>query len=266
VALLAAQPEATLIAGSTDLGVEANLRAKRWKHLLSVDAIGELQQFADTDAAITIGAALPLTDIGNRWTAAPPWLAEWLELFASPCIRNRATLGGSLATASPIGDSAPLLLALDATVHIAGREGRRTRALSSFFPGYRRTALRPGEMIVAVEIPKPLPAFLRFYKIAKRRLDDISTVAAALAIDREGGAGAVQRARFAFGGVAATPVRLVDAESAVTGQLWNEAAVERVQAIIDKTITPIGDHRGSKDYRLEMAKSLVAKFLWESRA
>jgi xanthine dehydrogenase small subunit len=266
VTVLAAQPEATLIAGSTDLGVEANLRGKRWKHLVSVEAIDELQQFTETDSAITIGAALPLTDIGKRWNDAPVWLAEWLELFASPCIRNRATLGGSLATASPIGDSAPLLLALDATVHIAGRDGRRTRALSSFFPGYRRTALRPGEMIVAIEIPKPLPECLRFYKITKRRLDDISTVAVACALDRDGGAGAVQRARFAFGGVAATPVRLLDAETAVAGQPWNDAAVERVQAIIDRTITPIGDHRGSKDYRLEMAKSLVAKFLWESRA
>ena len=266
VAILAAQPEATIIAGSTDLGVEANLRAKRWKHLVSVEAIDELRQFAETGTSITIGAALPLTDLARRWVDPPAWLPEWVELFASPCIRNRATLGGSLATASPIGDSAPLLMALDATVHLAGRDGRRARALSSFFPGYRRTALRPGEIIVSIEIPKPLPAFVRFYKIAKRRLDDISTVAAAFAIDAEGSGAPVGRARFAFGGMAATPIRLTEAESAVAGQPWNDAAVERVQTIIDRTLTPIGDHRGSQDYRLAVAKSLVAKCLWEYRS
>jgi xanthine dehydrogenase small subunit len=119
-----------------------------------------------------------LSDIGTRWRAAPPVVHEWLDLFASPPIRNRATLGGNLATASPIGDAAPLLLALDASVHIAGRNGQRTHPLASFFTGYRRTVLQRGEILTTIEIPQPLPGFVRFYKIAKRRLDDISTVAA----------------------------------------------------------------------------------------
>ena len=106
-----------------------------------------------------------------------------MPLFASPLIRNRATLGGNLATASPIGDAAPLLLALDAIVHVAGLSGRRSIPLSSFFTGYRKTAMEAGELITAVEIPKPFPQSVRFYKVAKRRLDDISTVAAAMALD-----------------------------------------------------------------------------------
>jgi xanthine dehydrogenase small subunit len=264
-AALGGLPDATLIAGGTDVGVEVNLRSKRWPHLVSLEALPELRQFSNSGRSIVIGAGLPLADIGRMWNDAPPAVHEWLELFASPSIRNRATLGGNLATASPIGDAAPLLLALDANVLLAGPEGRRTRALSSFFVGYRRTALRPREVIVSVEIPKPLPSFLRFYKIAKRRLDDISTVAAGMAIDLDAG-GIVRRARFAFGGVAARPIRATEVEAAVEHQVWNEGSVERAQTVLGATLTPIGDHRGSKEYRLEVSRSLLAKCWWESRA
>jgi xanthine dehydrogenase small subunit len=100
--------------------------------------------------------------------------------------------------------------------------------------------------------------------VAKRRLDDISTVAAAMAIDRDHG-GRVRRARFAFGGVAASPVLIPDAEQTIIGQVWNEGAVERVQQVLDRVLTPMSDHRGSKEYRREVSKSLVEKFWWESR-
>src|SRR5439155_10306091 len=143
---------------------------RRWPHLVSLEAIDELRGCSENGESVMLGAALPLTDIGRRWAKAPPVFREWLDLFASPSIRNRATLGGNLVTASPIGDAAPLFMALDAVVHAAGPEGRRTIPLSSFFVEYRRTALRPREVLTAVEIPKPLPAFVRFYKVAKRRL------------------------------------------------------------------------------------------------
>jgi xanthine dehydrogenase small subunit len=137
--------------------------------------------------------------------------------------------------------------------------------IASFFTGYRRTALQPGELLTAIEIPKPLPETIRFYKIAKRRLDDISTVAAAMAIDGAGEA-RVRRARFAFGGVAATPVRVADAEDAVTGHAWNEAAVARAQEVIGRTLKPLSDHRGSSEYRLSVSQSLIEKFWWEGRS
>jgi xanthine dehydrogenase small subunit len=207
---------------------------------------------------------VPLSDIGQRWHGAPAVVHEWLALFASPPIRNRATLGGNLATASPIGDAAPLLLALDASIHIAGPNGLRMHPLASFFTGYRKTALQRGEVLTTIEIPKPLPGFVRFYKVAKRRLDDISTVAAAMAIDRDH-AGRVRRARFAFGGVAATPLLVREAEEALAGQAWNERAVERVQQVLERVLEPVSDHRGSKEYRREVSKSLVEKFWWESR-
>ncbi len=264
LSILAADPDARLISGGTDLVVESNLRARRWSHLVSVEAIGELREFSDSASSVTIGAALPLNEIAMHWGEAPEVFLQWLRLFASPPLGNRATLGGNLATASPIGDGAPLLLALDARVQLASQRGRRTVPLHSFFVSYRRTVLAPDELIAAVEIPKPLPQFLRFYKVAKRRMDDISTVAAAMAMDWDA-TGRVARARFAFGGVAAIPLRAVAAEEAIIGQRWNDAAVDGVQAVLDRALSPIGDHRGSADYRLAVAKSLVAKFLWERR-
>jgi len=136
--------------------------------------------------------------------------------------------------------------------------------LASFFTGYRRTALAPDELIAAIEIPKPLPQFMRFYKVAKRRMDDISTVAAAMAIDWDR-LGRIRRSRFAFGGVASVPLRALAAEDAILGQRWNDAGVERAQAALERTLDPISDHRGSSEYRLAVAKSLVAKFLWDRR-
>jgi xanthine dehydrogenase small subunit len=264
VATLSAHPGSKLVAGGTDLGVDSNLRDSRWPHLVSVEAIAELREFSSTPERVMIGAAMTLSDIAREWTDAPGIFREWLELFASPLIRNRATLGGNLATASPIGDAAPMLLALDGAVHVEGRSGRRAIPVASFFPGYRRTAMQAGEILVSVDIPKPFPPVARFYKIAKRRLDDISTVSAAIAMDLD--AGRVRRARFAFGGVAATPVRVTEAEDAVLNRPWNHEAVERVQSVFDRVLTPLSDHRGSKEFRLEVSKSLVEKYWWEQRA
>jgi xanthine dehydrogenase small subunit len=262
--ILKANPDARVISGATDLAVESNLRHTRWPHLVSIDAIDELRDFSDGPGAVSIGAGLPLSEIDRRWKTAPEAIREWLELFASPLIRNRATLGGNLATASPIGDAAPLLLALDAVLHLAGGEGRRTVPLSAFFTSYRRTAMIPGELIVGVDIPKPLSPSLRFYKIAKRRLDDISTVAAGIAVDVDKN-GRVARARLAFGGVAATPVRVIDAETALVDQPWSESSVERVQLVLDRVLQPLSDHRGSREYRLEVCKSLIEKYYWDTK-
>lgn len=262
VSWLHSHPDTKIVAGCTDSGVDFNLRHARWNSLLSLEAIPDLHEFSDTDTELRIGAALPLTDIGRRWRGAPAVIHEWLELFASPTIRNRATLGGNLATASPIGDAAPLLLAFDATLHLAGPDGRRIVPLSSFFTGYRKTVLNAGEVIVAVSLPKPLPD-VRFYKVAKRRLDDISTVSAAMSVGI-GPGGRINRARFAFGGVAAVPLRVVQAEAAAHDLPWTARTVERVQGVLAETLSPIGDHRGSKAYREGVSMSLIERFWLET--
>jgi xanthine dehydrogenase small subunit len=263
--LLERDTEARIVAGATDLAVESNLKGRRFRHLVSVEALAELRVFRETDEAVEIGAGLTLTEIGARWTGAPAVFREWLPLFASPLIRNRATIGGNLATASPIGDAAPLLLALDAQVKVASAGAWGAIALEDFFVGYRRTALEPGELLVSVVVPKDGAAWrgqARFFKIAKRKLDDISSVAACFAIALDEG-GRVESARFAYGGVAATPVRAFEAEGVVLGRVWNENTVHRAQDVVARTLRPMDDHRASAAYRLAMAQSLIEKFWWE---
>jgi xanthine dehydrogenase small subunit len=262
--IAARHPRAKWICGATDLAVESNLKFRRWPHLISVEAVAALQEFEDTPESVWIGAALPLSEIEHQWNTAPPAVADWVRLFASPTIRNRATLGGNLATASPIGDSAPLLMALDATLHLASIRGNRTIPLSSFFTGYRKTQLEEAELIRSIEITKPFPAFTRFYKASKRRMDDISTVAAGFSMDWDS-SGRISRARFAFGGVGPAALRVSRAEDAAVGQPWNESTVDRIQRELDRALHPIDDHRGSAAYRLAIAKSFVEKFYWDWR-
>ena len=262
--LLSAHPDARFVAGATDLAVESNLRARRFPCLISVEALPELRTFRETSQEVELGAALTLSEIEALWQGAPAVFHEWLALFASPLIRNRATLGGNLATASPIGDAAPLLLVLDAQIKIAGRAGQRMVPLAQFFKSYRQTALAPGELLLSVHLPKPFPQHLGFFKVAKRRMDDISTIAAGMAVDLDA-AGRVQRARIAYGGVAPVPLRVTQAEEALHGRVWNESAIHSAQEILERTLLPISDHRGSASYRLALAQSLVEKFWWERR-
>lgn len=259
--LLAKHPEARLIAGATDVVVEMNLLGRRWPVLVSIEGIPELREFREEYQEIEIGAGLTLAEVGDQWTSMPAVVREWLELFASPLIRNRATLGGNLATASPVGDSAPLLLALDAELRLVGQEGVRTLPLREFFSGYRQTALRPAELILSVRVPKPLPSRLAFYKVAKRVMDDISTVAAAFAVWRDG-AGRVARARAAYAGVARTPVLVEGFGRALAGHTWDAAVLRDAQAAVGRALAPITDHRGSGAYRLAVAQALIEKFWW----
>jgi xanthine dehydrogenase small subunit len=260
-ARMAESPRARLIAGGTDLVVESNLRLRKFPHLISLEAIPELRVFRESREEFEIGAALTLSEMGHAGRPAP---REWIDLFASPLIRNRATLGGNLATASPIGDGGPWLLALDARVRIASRTTERIVPLHEFFLGYRKTAMEAGELLVSILVPKPLPQRVRFYKAAKRRMDDISTVAGCFAIDL-GEDGRVARARLAYGGVAAVPLRMVEAEDAIVGHPWNDASIHRAQQILARTLKPISDHRGSAAYRLALSQSLLEKFWWEQQ-
>jgi xanthine dehydrogenase small subunit len=253
--LAVADSSARFLAGNTDLGVLTNLRDRRFAHLISLEGVAELREFHEDETSIEIGAGLTLTEIGERWHSAPQAFREWLKLFASPLIRNRATLGGNLATASPIGDAAPLLLALDAELRLVSTQGERIVPLSSFFHAFRETELKRGELIRSICIPKPLPAHLRFYKLAKRGLDDISTVAAGISVRSDGAV------RIGLGGVAAVPLRALEAEQMLDFE--NPGSIERAKDVLRRTLRPISDHRGSAKYRLAMAQTLLDKFWFE---
>ncbi len=249
LALLAEHPDATVVAGATDWGVEANLRGSRASYVVAVDRLPELRGLS-TDGLVEIGAALTLSEIEAALGSTVPLLAQVWPLFASRLIRNGATIGGNLATASPIGDLAPALLALDATLVLASVDGDREVGLADFFTGYRETVLQPGELIRAVRVPTPLAARTTFRKIAKRRYDDISSVAVAMALDVVDGT--VARARIGLGGVAATPIRALATEALLEGRPWAPETVEAAAAVLTAEGTPIDDQRASAAYRSAM--------------
>jgi xanthine dehydrogenase small subunit len=192
-------------------------------------------------------------------------LHQLWPLFSSRLIRNRATLGGNLATASPIGDSAPALLALEASLTLASERGRRRVSLAEFFTDYRRSVLGAGEVIVCVHIPERQPRLQRFYKVSKRVLDDISTVAAAFALELDA-RGHVERLRIGLGGVAPTPLRAADAEQLAQGREWSHETCSLVAQALMRSVSPQSDHRGSEAYRRALVGKLCEKFFVESRA
>jgi xanthine dehydrogenase small subunit len=263
---LAAFPGAMVIAGGTDLMVAANQRFARWPALVALDAVAHLRRIERSDHELTIGSAAPLSHVEEQMHDAGglPLLRQLLPLFSSRLIRNRATLGGNLATASPIGDSPPVLLALDADVTLARAEGSRRLPLREFFHGYRKTALEPGEIIDAVHVPLPSPEHQRFYKVSKRILDDISTVAAAFALDLDP-SGRVKELRVAYGGVAATPLRVAAVERLAVGKPWTAETLATLVDEVERAGTPMSDHRGSAAYRRAMMRRLLERFHFETR-
>jgi xanthine dehydrogenase small subunit len=248
--VLADEPDALVIAGCTDTGVEANLRGARPGLVVAVDRLPELRELEVTPDHVLIGAALDLTEIERRLAGVVPLLDQTFPQFASRPIRNAATIGGNLATASPIGDLAPALLALDATVLLTSLDGDRQVPLTEYFTGYRQTVRRPGELIRAVRVPLPVARVAAFHKIAKRRFDDISSVAVAFALDVD--AGVVRRAAIGLGGVAATPIRAAAAEAALVGQPWTDATARAAADVLAGEGTPMDDHRASAGYRAAM--------------
>lgn len=259
---LAENPKARLIAGATDLGLEITKRFQRFPALISVEAIAELNEISSTETEWQIGAATTLTKLDDILGAEFPEIREMLSVFGSRQIRNRATLGGNLATASPIGDSPPVLLALEAKVVLASAAGERVLPLDEFFVSYRITALQSGEILKTILIPRPragVQTHRRFYKVSKRREMDISTVAACFAVEVTEG-GTITKARLAYGGVAALPVRARATETALIGKRWSAAACDEVLPILVKEFTPISDVRGSANYRQQLIANLLRKF------
>lgn len=248
--VLADEPEAAIVAGSTDWGVDVNLRGRRAPLVLAIDHLPALRGVTFGDASIEIGAALPLTEVERRLEGRVPLLAELFPQFASPLIRNRATIGGNLGTASPIGDTAPALLALEARVVLVSLDGEREVDLAEFFTGYRQTVRRSDELIRAVRIPLPLARFTAFHKIAKRRFDDISSVAIGFALDLEGDV--VASARIGLGGVAATPLRARATEALLAGRPWDLDTVREAASVLASEGSPMSDHRASAEYRSRM--------------
>ena len=260
-----AEPHARVLAGGTDLGLDVTQRHVAFPLLIDLGGLPGMRGLTPLpEGGWRIGAGVRLSDL-EAWAAGQaPLLARMLRFFASRQIKNHATIGGNLCNASPIGDLAPVLLARDATAVLRGAGGERRVPMSSFFVGYRETALRSGEVMAAVELPD-LAGHARAaaYKVSKRRELDISAVAAAFVV-RTDRMGTVRHARLAFGGMAATPARARRAEESLLGQTFDAAAVEDACAMLDHDFTPLDDHRGSAWYRATVAANLLRGFLRET--
>jgi xanthine dehydrogenase small subunit len=264
--LLQQHPD-TLVAGATDLGLEMSHHRRYFPVLVSLEAIADLKQIEQTTEFVEIGAAVPLSQIEDTLYGIFPALDEMLFWFAARQVRNRATIGGNIGTASPIGDLPPVLLALDADIKLISPKGERTIPLATFFKGYRQTDLQPGEIIASVKIPKTMTAgatrrFSQSYKVGKRGTDDISIVAAAFTIDVDE-ADRILHARLAYGGVAATPIRAVAMEQNLIGQPWVLETVQQVKPLLQATFTPLTDLRSSAEYRKRLVANLFEKFFAE---
>ena len=255
-------PGARLVAGATEIGVEINKKLASCPLLISTEGVPELTRIQRTPAEWRVGGAVTLTAIEESMAAEYPSLARMLRVFASRAIRNRATMGGNIATASPVGDSAPVLLTLDASLVLASAQGERKIPLSDFFLGYRKTALQPGEIILSIIVPRLQAVVgqtrqMDFLKVSKRRELDISIVAGAYRLDLDAH-GVVRLARIAYGGVAVTSSRARKAEQALIGRRVSDAR-EAVSEALRAEFQPIDDVRGSAEYRRGLIVSLWEK-------
>ncbi len=262
--LRVARPQARLVAGATDVGLWVNKAFRDVGDLIYVGDVAELRVVEQRGEALWIGAAASLED---AWRAlvrrAPALMDVWLR-FASVPIRHAGTMGGNIANGSPIGDSPPILMALDAEVELRKGERVRRLPLPELYLDYMKNAIEEGEFVQAMVVPDA--AFrrqVRGYKISKRFDCDISALCAGMAIELEGEK--VTAIRLAYGGMAAIVKRAAQAEAVILGQAWTQETVRAAQDALARDFTPMTDMRASDQYRLQVAQNLLQRLWLETR-
>ena len=263
-ALLAEHPQATILAGGTDIGLWVT---KQHRELATLIYTGEVAGLGDVEVSnthIEIGGAVTLTAAMPVILEHYPLLDELLRRFASPPIRNAATLGGNVANGSPIGDSMPALMAAGTSLVLRSSSGSREIDLDDFYHGYQVNDLQPGEFVERIRIPLPGDNVrLYSYKLSKRFDQDISAVCTAYLIELD--ADQVKSIRVACGGLAETIRRAVHCEEVLQGQAWNEETVSKGMAAFARDFEPITDMRASAAYRLRGGQNLLRRLYLETR-
>jgi xanthine dehydrogenase small subunit len=263
-ALLRDFPDATILAGGTDVGLWVTKQHRDLDTVIYVGKLAELRELGVRDGMLHIGAAVTLSESMVPLIDCFPRLEELFLRFASPPIRNAGTLGGNLANGSPIGDSMPALMAADTRLLLRSANGTREVALDDFYHDYMVNDLQPGEFLEALRVPLPADGVELFsYKISKRFDQDISAMCAAFQLRIDDGK--VASIRIAFGGMAATIRRAIHCEQALNGAVWCESAIESAQAALAKDFQPISDMRATADYRRRVAANLLRRLYLESR-
>lgn len=256
--LLAQYPDARLVAGATDLGLEVTQQLRPMKTLIYTGAATDMKVLSETDTAVTLGGALTYSQMHPALERTFPAFGQLLNRLGSLQIRNQGTLAGNVANGSPIGDTPPVLLALNATLHLRNAGGSRELPVDRFFTGYRQTALASGEFIEAVTLPKLADnEVLKVYKISKRFDDDISAVCLALWLKLEDGL--VADCRIGCGGMAATPARAFHTEAALKGNALDDPTLRAAEQALAADFSPIDDVRASAAYRLAVAAKLLTR-------
>ncbi|POR48944.1 xanthine dehydrogenase small subunit [Bosea psychrotolerans] len=295
--LMLAHPDATLVAGATDVGLWVTKGMRRLSPVIALGRIEALRDLADEGDHLRIGAMVNHVDLRKALAGLSPQLDELMRRFGGEQVRNAGTIGGNIANGSPIGDLPPALIALGARLVLARRHceersdeaiqgdverapldrfatlamtgetdalQRRTIPLEDFFLDYRKQDRQPGEFVEAVLVPKlPTDAFFHVSKISKRFDEDISAVCGAFFLQRDA-AGRISEARLAYGGMAGIPKRAKAAEAALTGRIWDEMAVSDAISALASDFQPLTDMRASAHYRLTVAGNLLRRFLIET--
>jgi xanthine dehydrogenase small subunit len=259
-----AEPTATVVAGSTDVGLWVTKFMREISPVIFIGGVDELKSITEADGAITIGAGVTYTEAFSVLAKRIPAMGPLIDRIGGEQVRNMGTIGGNIANGSPIGDTPPPLIALGAMLTLRRGSKRRTIPLEQFFVAYGKQDRQPGELVQSVTVPIPAKGEkFAIYKISKRREEDITSTLGAfrLSLTKDG---TVASIRIAFGGMAATPKRAGAVEAAIAGKPWTEATVETAIAAFDQDFSPLTDMRASADYRMLASKNLLRRFFIET--
>jgi xanthine dehydrogenase small subunit len=263
--LLVAHPDATVLAGGTDVGLWVTKMLKRLDPIIYIGDVADLKSVTETDDGLVIGAGVTYSRAHDALGRVAADVGELIRRIGSRQIRNAGTVGGNIANGSPIGDTPPVLIALGAKVVLRMGDVRREVALEEFFITYGKQDRHPGEFVESVIVPKPASGLVfKAYKISKRFDQDITAVLGAFAIEVKDGV--VAEFRAAFGGMAGTPMRAKKCEAALIGKPWDEASLNAAQLALSSDFAPMSDMRASKEYRMLVAQNLLTKLFIETNA
>lgn len=251
------QPDATLVAGATDVGLWVTKQLRDLESVIFLHRCTDLQQIEISPESIRVGAGVTLGALGTAMHDLYPSFAEMIRRYGSSQVRGAATIGGNIANGSPIGDGPPALIALGAMLHLRQGATRREIPLEEFFIDYGKQDRREGEFVEAVTIPRQ-PDTLRCYKLSKRFDQDISAVCGCFNVTVANGK--VTEARIAFGGMAGIPKRAAHVEAALIGQPWVQGSIDAALPAFAKDFTPMSDMRASASYRQESARNLLLRY------
>ena len=254
--LYADTPEATLVAGATDVGLWVTKHLRDLGTVIFLNRCADLQHITRTQTEIRIGAGVTMDRVLRAMQDVQPSFAEMIRRYGSTQVRAAATIGGNIANGSPIGDTPPALIAMGATLHLRHRDTHRSLPIEDFFLDYGKQDRAPGEFVVAVSFARHTDP-LRVYKLSKRFDQDISAVCGAFALRIEDGT--VTAARIAFGGMAGIPKRAIHVEAALIGQPWTDATLEAAAPAWAQDFAPMSDMRASATYRLTAARNMLRR-------